>query len=289
MTSPYLPPGPSGPAGSLGPPERLGPPDPASDGTQPGDEPPTQRLFTYPAQQAGPAFPGAPVMSAFSGPQATPFPVPPTHPAPSVPLVTPSAGARPPGTLPFPPVPKHMGPPSPSPPHPGTPHPGVPHPDLPSTGPQFGMPVEVPSARRRSALPWVVAAGFAGLLVIVGTTAVVTYAVTRPSVVDGTDPDVTVLAAAKNSCDPTGAGTTLGDGDRTLLIDTRGEEDPTGIPLSGLACVLDALQAPMYVQEQFDSTRALDGRQQASWGALQASWTYHPDAGLDAIVTLGDG
>ena len=34
----------------------------------------------------------------------------------------------------------------------------------------------------------------------------------------------------------------------------------------------------------FGATRALDGRQQASWDGFEASWTYHPDNGLTLIL-----
>jgi hypothetical protein len=33
-----------------------------------------------------------------------------------------------------------------------------------------------------------------------------------------------------------------------------------------------------------EKTRALDGRQTASWSFIEASWTYHPDNGLDVII-----
>lgn len=172
-----------------------------------------------------------------------------------------------PGTLPFPQVmpqadPLHTGP------------------------PPAAFPAPRP-ARRRGRTALLVAAVIAVLFLVVGTTAVVTYALTRPAPDESTAAGVTVLAAAKKSCDPSGAGTTLGDGDRTLLLDGIGDEDSSGIWSSGLTCVLNSLHAPMYVQQQLDSTRALDGRQQASWDNLRASWTYHPDAGLDAIITLG--
>lgn len=32
-------------------------------------------------------------------------------------------------------------------------------------------------------------------------------------------------------------------------------------------------------------TRALDGTQHGTWGNISASWTYHPDSGLDAVLT----
>jgi hypothetical protein len=42
---------------------------------------------------------------------------------------------------------------------------------------------------------------------------------------------------------------------------------------------------PESVTAQMDGTRALDGRQPASWDGYTASWTFHPDSGFDLIIT----
>ncbi|WP_269142641.1 hypothetical protein [Georgenia yuyongxinii] len=34
------------------------------------------------------------------------------------------------------------------------------------------------------------------------------------------------------------------------------------------------------------STRALDGRQTAEWDGVVATWSFHPDDGLDVILEL---
>jgi hypothetical protein len=34
-----------------------------------------------------------------------------------------------------------------------------------------------------------------------------------------------------------------------------------------------------------ESTRALDGMQSATWSSYEVTWTYHPDDGLDLIIT----
>ena len=34
-----------------------------------------------------------------------------------------------------------------------------------------------------------------------------------------------------------------------------------------------------------ESTRALDGYQQETFGEFSASWTYHPDDGLNMTIT----
>jgi hypothetical protein len=35
---------------------------------------------------------------------------------------------------------------------------------------------------------------------------------------------------------------------------------------------------------QMKKTRALDGTQSASWDAIEATWSYHPDNGFDIIL-----
>jgi hypothetical protein len=90
---------------------------------------------------------------------------------------------------------------------------------------------------------------------------------------------------AQRRCDAAGEGTVIEDGGKTLLIDNTGQEDFAGVDLGGLTCLMEALQMPVAVKEHMISTRALDGRQQDSWGEFSASWSYHPDQGLDIIVT----
>jgi hypothetical protein len=77
----------------------------------------------------------------------------------------------------------------------------------------------------------------------------------------------------------------IADHDHTLNLDTDGKKDPGMLRLSHVQCVLKDLSAPDAVWMHMGDTRALDGRQQDSWGAYTASWTYHPDQGLDVIIT----
>lgn len=51
-------------------------------------------------------------------------------------------------------------------------------------------------------------------------------------------------------------------------------------------CVLNALEAPDGIVAQMERTTALDGRQSASWDGITASWSYHPDRGLDIVFSL---
>jgi hypothetical protein len=44
------------------------------------------------------------------------------------------------------------------------------------------------------------------------------------------------------------------------------------------------LDVPDYVIEQMKSTTALMGTREASWDGIEASWSYHPDNGLDVVL-----
>lgn len=108
-----------------------------------------------------------------------------------------------------------------------------------------------------------------------------------PSLDAAAEPDETTLEAAKSECAPTSTNVTVGDGGSTLLIDHQGEDETTGVSIEDVACLLVQLQVPDSVMAQMDSTRALDGRQSADFGDLSMSWSYHPDTGIDMIVTEG--
>jgi hypothetical protein len=61
------------------------------------------------------------------------------------------------------------------------------------------------------------------------------------------------------------------------------------ITAKDIGCILLATGAPTSVLDKIDATRALDGMQSAKWkgGSMEASWTYHPDNGLNVILTEG--
>ena len=95
-----------------------------------------------------------------------------------------------------------------------------------------------------------------------------------------------VLAQASSTCDLNfTSGATLGDGGRTLTLDTQGEDDSSGVSIEKVACVLSTVDTPDAVLSALDSTRALDGRQRASWDNIDAEWSYHPNSGLNLILT----
>lgn len=97
--------------------------------------------------------------------------------------------------------------------------------------------------------------------------------------------DVNPLELAQVMCDPPHNGTRLEDGGATLLVDGKGGDDFSGVDLAALGCILDTLKVPEAVKQKMSSTRALDGRQDGRWSEYDASWTYHPDNGLDLIIT----
>jgi hypothetical protein len=134
--------------------------------------------------------------------------------------------------------------------------------------------------------PWLVA-----IVVAIAATAGITLALTSNT--DGDSPtttspfalkdqDKTPLRQAFTECH-TGD---LGDQDHTLVIDMSGEDPGSGAAsLDGFTCVLTHLDTPQSVISKMNSTRALDGMQSATWANFEASWTYHPDDGLDLIIT----
>jgi hypothetical protein len=73
----------------------------------------------------------------------------------------------------------------------------------------------------------------------------------------------------------------VGDAGLTLTLDGT-------VPYETAECVLSALDVPDSVTSRIGQTRALDGMQEAQWGTVEAVWTYHPDDGLNLILTSTD-
>lgn len=131
------------------------------------------------------------------------------------------------------------------------------------------MPAPVVKPRRRWLAPTLIAA----TIVIVGTgiAAGAWYFLSGD----------TALEQASQQC----AAGELGDGGNTLFVDTVGTGRASGTDTtSDLACVLNALQTPDYVVHAMEQTSALNGRQTEEWGDFSASWTFHPENGLDVLI-----
>lgn len=74
----------------------------------------------------------------------------------------------------------------------------------------------------------------------------------------------------------------LQDGGKTLQLDGYGL-GWSSIDLTDRdwSCVVRTLNIPGSVQNKIGQTRALDGMVSATFGGIEAFWTYHPDNGLD--------
>lgn len=128
-----------------------------------------------------------------------------------------------------------------------------------------------------------VTGGGAGALLTLVLTGQVTGGV--PSVLPGASPAESILSAAQRKCTPREAGVRLGDHGKSLTIQTAGKKSD-GISITDLACLLREMKTTDAIISEMDTTRALDGRQSAEWNDLRASWTYHPDDGLNIVVTV---
>lgn len=85
-----------------------------------------------------------------------------------------------------------------------------------------------------------------------------------------------------------GVGEVEDDG-ATLIIDMAGKDIGSGdLTLAEEECLLENLGIPTSVHEKMLATRALDGRRDGDWDGIAAEWSYHPDDGLDVILTLDD-
>jgi ribosomal protein S6E (S10) len=82
-------------------------------------------------------------------------------------------------------------------------------------------------------------------------------------------------------------GSDIGDEGKSLLLDTQGSDDATGLNMTQLDCILIRLETPDSTRSLIDSTRALDGRQEAEWDSFSATWSYHPDSGLNMVIVEG--
>jgi hypothetical protein len=109
------------------------------------------------------------------------------------------------------------------------------------------------------------------------------------------------LQAAAEGCKVTGPHFQVADDGNTLIIDgpasTASAIEAGDLPSDAdvqdeaafyddFLCVIRAEQVkmPAYVVTQVENTTSLAGRQDASWNGLSASWSYHPDNGVDMEI-----
>jgi hypothetical protein len=73
---------------------------------------------------------------------------------------------------------------------------------------------------------------------------------------------------------------TVEDDGQTLIV---GGGDQYDTAQAGF-CVLEELDAPASTVSLVESTNSTMGRQTDSWDGFEASWSYHPDSGLDMTI-----
>ena len=157
-------------------------------------------------------------------------------------------------------------------------------------------PADPPTSRPRPGWVLPVLTGILGLAI--GATAGATIASSVVSAQQVAEQEAAPAAAeaAKSSlfsdaarrCGITGVVDIEDDG-HTMIVDGEGEDFGSGdISFSELDCIIDAVGAPASVKELMYQPRSLDGRQSGDWDDVTASWSYHPDDGLDIIFEIVD-
>lgn len=140
--------------------------------------------------------------------------------------------------------------------------------------------------------------GAAALLAVSGCGGVDQEAASEPAVVAVTTPTETPLELALSTCDLLSKATT-GDDGASLTLDGGGKDDRSiqdgelvydagKLEIEEIACVLGAIDTPDSVVAKMEKTRALDGMQEESSGGYNYVWTYHPDDGLDVIISMDE-
>jgi pyruvate/2-oxoglutarate dehydrogenase complex dihydrolipoamide acyltransferase (E2) component len=154
-----------------------------------------------------------------------------------------------------------------------------------------------PAAKQRKPLSKIAIVGIASF--VLGAIVGITGTAITTSAVNDANAKAAVAAAAKaeaekprplkaafTSCKlSSSAGADLGDGETSLSLDGRGEEDYSGAPMSDINCALDAINVPDFVRAQMDKTRALDGVQTETWDNITAKWSYHPNSGFNVSLS----
>lgn len=111
-----------------------------------------------------------------------------------------------------------------------------------------------------------------------------------------TTPTVPPLQAVAEQCEL--PESSIGDDGATLILDGAGDDDRSRVGSKGtvvtakgkleieeIGCALGGVDAPDSVVSMMEGTRAMDGRQTQDAGGYSYTWTYHPDNGLDIIIT----
>lgn len=96
---------------------------------------------------------------------------------------------------------------------------------------------------------------------------------------------ILMLPTAVESCGNP-AGITIEDAGLTMLFDHRGEDEDAGASIEDLSCIFSSLSMPTSVMTHMNQTSGFDGRQTDSWDVFEVQWSFHPDRGMDGMVTV---
>lgn len=79
-------------------------------------------------------------------------------------------------------------------------------------------------------------------------------------------------------------GWSIGDEGASMTLDGASEGTADGLDSERLTCVLAVVETPDAVLQRMSRTSSLDGFQEADWDGMRATWSFHPDDGLDVIL-----
>ncbi len=97
------------------------------------------------------------------------------------------------------------------------------------------------------------------------------------------EPERTRLETAFDGCSRAEKRTVeVADQGNTIIVDTGSSSD-----IFGAVCIFSGLDTPSSIMSAVQNTNSLMGMQQADDGDLHYSWSYHPDNGLNLVVTDG--
>lgn len=103
----------------------------------------------------------------------------------------------------------------------------------------------------------------------------------------GDDPEPTApaaetppLRAAFQACEPESSRISVEDDGHTIVLDGVKEKG-----YADLDCLLEELGTPRSIIAQIDSTTALQGQKHAESDGLTYDWSYHPDNGVDMVIS----
>jgi hypothetical protein len=146
-------------------------------------------------------------------------------------------------------------------------------------------------ATRRSRVPWLIAA----VVVIIGVVIAVVVISQSDSGSDtaaagdgGAEVDIETarFQLAYDTCGVTSTNIEVADEGQSMILDGPPDSSANSDEfITDLACVIEALNMPEYVVHNMENTTSLMGLQEATWDGIHAQWSYHPDNGLDLVLT----